>query len=242
MKVHKSNFKVIGFTNEVDTDELVKVSKQYDIPIYEDLGSGTLFNFKNEQIGAEPTVQEKIKSGIDIISFSGDKLLGGPQAGIIVGKKTFIDQMKQHQLARVLRVDKYTLAGLEATLKSYIRGRERYEIPTIRDILASSESVLEKAHTFIEQVDGTGFICEVQLDKSKVGGGTMPDVEIDTYVVKVKHDRYESTELAKMLREFAVPIIVRIQNEAILLDFRTVHHDELDVVIEAFLQIGREES
>src|SRR5690625_5048874 len=96
MKVHKSNFKVIGFTNEVDTDELVKVSKQYDIPIYEDLGSGTLFNFKNEQNGAEPTVQEKIKSGIDIISFSGDKLLVGPQAGIIVGKKTFIDQMKQH--------------------------------------------------------------------------------------------------------------------------------------------------
>lgn len=239
MKVHKSNFKLVGFTKEVDTEELVKVSQQHKIPIYEDLGSGTLFNFKEQQIGTEPTVQEKIKAGIDIISFSGDKLLGGPQAGIIVGKKMFIDKLKKHQLARVLRVDKFTLAGLEATLKSYIRKQEQHEIPTIRDILKSSESVLEKANQFMEKVQGneTGFICKVASSTSKIGGGTMPDVEIDTYVVHVTHDNYTSTELAERLRTFSIPIIVRVKNEAVVLDFRTVNDKEMDILIDAFMNI-----
>ncbi|MBY7142050.1 L-seryl-tRNA(Sec) selenium transferase [Virgibacillus sp. NKC19-3] len=239
MKVHKSNFKVIGFTEEVHTDELINVSKQYHVPIYEDLGSGTLFDFQKNHIGTEPTVQEKIKAGIDILSFSGDKLLGGPQAGIIVGNNVFIDKLKKHQLARVLRVDKFTLAGLEATLKAYLRGQEQYEIPTIHDILESSQAILEKAHKFIEKIKSsqTGFICNVEAGKSIIGGGTMPDVEIDTYIVNVKHNRYKSTELAAKLRRFSVPIIVRLENEAVTLDFRTVSDEELDIVTEAFLHI-----
>lgn len=239
MKVHKSNFKVVGFTDEVDTSELVNVSKEYEIPIYEDLGSGTLFDFQKEQVGAEPTVQGKIKTGIDILSFSGDKLLGGPQAGIIVGKKEWIDQLKQHQLARVLRVDKFTLAGLEATLKSYLRGQERKEIPTIYDILQSSEFVLEKANKFKQKVmaNDTGFVCSVDVGQSKIGGGTMPDVEIDTYVVNVTHDKYSSEELAEVLRGLRVPIIVRLKKEAVILDFRTVNDGELDLVIDSFLQL-----
>lgn len=244
MKVHKSNFKIVGFTKEVDTDELVHMSRQHNIPIYEDLGSGTLFNFKKEKIGAEPTVQEKIKAGIDILSFSGDKLLGGPQAGVIVGKKRFVDKLKKHQLARVLRVDKFTLAGLEATLKSYLRGQERYDIPTIHDILASSHSVLEKANTFVEKItsNGTGFICDIDSGQSKVGGGTMPNVEMDTYVVNVKHHLYKSEELAERLRKFNVPIIARVKNEAVILDFRTVSKEELAIVVEAFLHIEHGES
>src|SRR5699024_11664999 len=145
MKVHKSNFKLIGFSEEVDTAELLPMSKKHTIPIYEDLGSGTLFDFESKKVGTEPTIQAKVKAGIDLISFSGDKLLGGPQAGIIVGKKEYIEKLKQHQLARVLRVDKFTLAGLEATLKSYIRGQETKEIPTVRDIVQHKEVVLEKA-------------------------------------------------------------------------------------------------
>lgn len=239
MKVHKSNFSLVGFTKDVDTDDLVEIARKQHIPIYEDLGSGTLFNFKNEQIGTEPTVQEKIKTGIDIISFSGDKLLGGPQAGVIVGKKCFIDKMKKDQLARVLRVDKFTLAGLEGTLKSYLKGQEKQEIPTVRDIIEPRESVLEKANVFIEKMrsSDTGFVFSIDLGKSKVGGGTMPDVEIDTYVVKVKHNQYTSAELAEKLRYYKIPIIVRVKNEEVILDFRTVHGDELDVVIEAFLQM-----
>lgn len=242
MKVHKSNFKVVGFTNDVDSNELIKLAQEYHIPIYEDLGSGTLFDFKEQQIRREPTVQEKVSTGIDLISFSGDKLLGGPQAGIIVGKKIFIDQLKQHQLARVLRVDKFTLAGLEATLKSYIRGQEVQEIPTVRDILEPKESILEKAKMFIEKIRSseTRLTCQVISGHSKVGGGTMPDEEIDTYVVQVKHDHYTSTELAERLRRHSPPIIVRIKDETVMLDFRTVDREELVVVIEAFLQIEHE--
>src|SRR5690625_4187504 len=235
MKVHKSNFKVVGFTAEVDTKELIQVSRQSHIPIYEDLGSGTLFDFQNEGVGTEPTVQEKIKSGIDLLSFSGDKLLGGPQAGVIVGKKAYIEKLKNHQLARVLRVDKFTLAGLEATLKSYLRGQEQYEIPTIHDILQSSSAVLKKAEKFVKDLSNTGFTCHITAGKSMVGGGTMPDEEIDTYLVNVNHHLYNSKELSEKLRRSKTPVIVRIKNEAIVLDFRTVNNDELGRVIE----IGR---
>lgn len=242
MKVHKSNFKLIGFTEEVDTDELIHVSKEHNIPIYEDLGSGTLFNFTEQNIGTEPTVQEKINTGIDILSFSGDKLLGGPQAGIIVGKKQYIEKLKKHPLARVLRVDKFTLAGLEATLKSYIKGQERSEIPTIRDLLEQSETILKKANNFVEKMNAeqTSFRCKVESDTSKVGGGTMPDVEIDTFVVNVKHPSYTSAELAVRLRNYYIPIIVRVKNDAVLVDFRTVQSEEVNIVIEAFLHIEEE--
>lgn len=242
MKVHKSNFSLIGFTKDVDTTELVNISKEKNIPIYEDLGSGTLFDFKKHQIGTEPTVQEKVNLGIDVISFSGDKLLGGPQAGVIVGKKPLIEKMKKHQLARVLRVDKFTLAGIEGTLKPYLKGQAENEIPTVRDILETDHSVLEKAQTFIEKVSSreTEFTFHIERDKSKVGGGTMPDVDIDTFVVKVNHQQYTSKELAEKLRFNRIPIIVRVKHDDVILDFRTVHMDELDIVIEAFLQMEEE--
>lgn len=239
LKVHKSNFKMIGFTEEVDTASLVPLSQKYNIPIYEDLGSGTLFNFKEEQIGNEPTVSEKINEGVDIISFSGDKLLGGPQAGIIVGKKKYIDQLKQHQLARVLRVDKFTLATLEATLKTYLRGREREEIPVINQMLKPIEMIEKMAYQFINTVQPKtpSVTYNIMSDVSKVGGGTMPEVEIETKVVKVVHDQLSSEKLAKLLRNHQIPIIVRMKDEAILLDFRTVEKDELNIVIKAFLKI-----
>lgn len=239
LKVHKSNFKIIGFTEEVDTEALVSLSKTYNIPIYEDLGSGTLFNFTEKKIGNEPTVQQKVKAGIHIISFSGDKLLGGPQAGIIVGRKKYIDQLKKHQLARVLRVDKFTLATLEATLKTYLNKREREQIPVIRNLLKSAETIKEEAHKFIDKIVHKTplFTYEVMNEKSKVGGGTMPEVELDTYVIKIIHDHLTSEQIAKLLRHYEIPVIVRIKDEAVLLDFRTVNEDELDIVVNAFLSV-----
>lgn len=241
LKVHKSNFAIIGFTEEVDAVELVQLAKEHDVPVYEDLGSGTLFNFKKENIGTEPTVQEQVKKGIDLISFSGDKLLGGPQAGIIVGKKKYIDILKKHQLARVLRVDKFTLAGLEATLKAYLANRELAEIPTIRDILVTEEEVLEKANMFLKVVEPNvkGFSFSITKGVSKVGGGTMPNVDLPTYIVEVKHNSLLSEELAKKLRDREKPIIVRINKEAVQLDFRTVTDEELQVVIEAFIELEK---
>src|SRR5699024_10988419 len=165
MKVHKSNFALIGFTEEVTTEKLLPIAQQYELPIYEDLGSGTLYDFKEKNIGSEPTVQEKVQSGIDIISFSGDKLLGGPQAGIIVGQQKYIKQLKNHQLARVLRVDKLTLASLEATLKSYLRGLANQEIPTLIDILQEPTEIKQQAERFVENV--TALTREFQFSVEK---------------------------------------------------------------------------
>jgi len=243
LKVHQSNFKMIGFTEAVNTDDLISIAKKHHMPIYEDLGSGTLFDFKTENIGKEPTVAEKVNAGVDLISFSGDKLLGGPQAGIIVGKKEFIDKLKHHQLARVLRVDKFTLASLEATLKAYISGQAINEIPTIRDMLTSAETVLKRAQTFIEKVSNnvSGLQVDIQPDVSKVGGGTMPDVNLSTYVVRIKHNDYSSEALAERLRSFKTPIITRVKDDALLLDFRTVSDEELYTIFEAFLQIQQKD-
>lgn len=239
MKVHKSNFEIVGFSAEVDTKQLLPVAKKYGIPIYEDLGSGTLFDFKQEGIGSEPTVQEKVASGIDLISFSGDKLLGGPQAGMIVGKKKYIDQLKSHQLARVLRVDKFTLAALESTLITYLKGQEKEDIPTVRDILTKSEEVLKRAESFVEQLSGatTAYSYNITKDYSKVGGGTMPTEQLETYVVEVAHQNLTSTELANQLRNNSIPIIVRLRDDQVIVDFRTVREDEIDVVVEGFIQV-----
>lgn len=241
MKVHKSNFALIGFAEEVTTDELMPLAKCYELPIYEDLGSGTLYDFKKHHIGTEPTVQEKVQAGIDIISFSGDKLLGGPQAGIIVGKKVYIDQLKTHQLARVLRVDKLTLASLEATLKSYLRGQEEKEIPTLVDILQDVEDIKQKAESFLATVKEitTDFQLGIERDVSKVGGGTMPRVQLDTFVITATHKHFSSVELARLLRENVLPIVVRVQDEHIVLDFRTVSEDELQTIVQAFVEIDQ---
>ncbi len=237
MKVHKSNFKMIGFTDEVNTEELVHLSTEHNIPIFEDLGSGTLFDFTAHKIGDEPTVQEKVAAGIDLISFSGDKLLGGPQAGVIIGKKEFIDILKKHQLARVLRVDKFTLAGLEATLKSYLREQEETEIPTIRDIVESEKTIHERAETFIQQMNEqeADFNFDIQEDTSKIGGGTMPEVEMDTYVVHVTHGKYTSSQIAETLRKKEIPIIARVQHDKVLLDFRTIDDEDMHTLVSAFL-------
>lgn len=239
LKVHKSNFAMIGFTHEVDTKDLKELSKRYRIPIYEDLGSGTLFDFQAHQIGREPTVQEKVNTGVDLISFSGDKLLGGPQAGIIVGKKQYIDVLKKHQLARVLRVDKFTLAALEATLKTYMVGEEENQIPTVRDILETKEEILKRAETFIKKGKKQlkTFTFTIQEDTSKVGGGTMPEEQLETYVVCAKHEKYTSEQIARKLRKRKVPIIVRVKENQILLDFRTISDVEINQVLEGLSNI-----
>lgn len=239
LKVHKSNFAIVGFTEEVETAHLATLAAEHHLPLYEDLGSGTLFDFAAERIGEEPTVQEQVARGIDIISFSGDKLLGGPQAGIIVGKKEYINELKKHQLARVLRVDKFTLASLEATLKAYMAGHALEEIPTLRDITAPAEQIRQKAETFMSTVmERTNkLLCTLTEGVSKVGGGTMPNVDLPTYIVEVNHKQMTSDALASYLRHRKTPIIVRVKDEKVQLDFRTVTNAELVEVIEVFSKI-----
>lgn len=243
LKVHTSNFKTIGFTKSVDTPELAELAAKHEqIVFYEDLGSGVLFDLHKHGVGEEPVVAKVIKMGADLVSFSGDKLLGGPQAGIIAGKKQFIDRLKKHQLARVLRVDKMTLAALEGTLMDYLKGGEALKnIPTIRDLLYSRDEIKIRAKKFAAKIP-PNFEVSVTGGNSQVGGGTMPDVELPTYVVGLRHPHLPAEHLARILRIGHTPsIIVRIQNEEILFDLRTVTTEEEVELITALEKISREQ-
>jgi L-seryl-tRNA(Ser) seleniumtransferase len=239
MKVHTSNFKTIGFTASVSTKELTELSAQYDhVLVYEDLGSGALYDFQNHGVGDEPVVAKVLNSGVDIVSFSGDKLLGGPQAGIIVGKKELIEKLKKHQLARVLRVDKMTLAALEATVKSYIQGYQE-TIPTVRDLLLPISIIKERLDQFIGELRdrNKGWKFEVREDHSQVGGGTMPGVEIPTFVIAISYPDFDSQQLFNLLRLGEPAIVTRLKDDRVLIDFRTVTDEEMIMLIKRFKEI-----
>jgi len=242
MKVHTSNFKLIGFTKSVETEELVELTSKLDhVLFYEDLGSGALFDFRNSGIGEEPVVKEVLEMGADLVSFSGDKLLGGPQAGIIAGKKAIIDQLKKHQLARVVRVDKMTLAALEGTLIDYARGEKGLkDIPTIRDIIVPVTQLDERAKHFVAKLlEQTGqFSAKIFPGTSQVGGGTMPDVELPTVAIWLKHTSLSAEQLARKLRIEAKPAIIgRIQKDEFIIDMRTVTAEEEVYLMEALKNV-----
>jgi L-seryl-tRNA(Ser) seleniumtransferase len=242
LKVHTSNFKLIGFTESVETKDLAELAgKHENITFYEDLGSGVLYDFRQHGIGDEPVVSEVLNMGADIVSFSGDKLLGGPQAGIIAGKKELIDKLKKHQLARVLRVDKMTLAALEGTLMHYAKGKdELWKIPVIRDLLTTKEAIRIRTEQFLAQLaqNTDSYEMTIKEGTSKVGGGTMPEVELPTYIVVLKHKHFSSAYIAYVLRnQYAPAIVVRIQNDEVHLDLRTVTDDEAAYMIETLSSI-----
>lgn len=230
MKVHTSNFAIIGFTESVSAGDLKQELTQQgksEVIVYDDLGSGSLFPYTEKGIGEEPVIKTALQSGTDLVSFSGDKLLGGPQAGIIAGKKPLIDRLKKHQLARVLRLDKMTLAALESTLYDYLYlDNPEKELPALRDITASPASVHETALQRVKFLSLATVEANVEKAVSKVGGGTMPLVEIPTTVLNVKKKGWSGTKLEKYLRELPVPVIGRIYKENFYLDMRTV--DESD--------------
>ncbi|MBB6452811.1 L-seryl-tRNA(Ser) seleniumtransferase [Salirhabdus euzebyi] len=243
MKVHTSNFKIVGFTKSVGTAELISLAKAKDTLFYEDLGSGALYDFQKEKIGDEPVVKEIMKNGPDLVSFSGDKLLGGPQVGVIAGKKQFIDQLKRHQLARLLRVDKMTFAALEATLKSYVKGTKEalLNIPTVRDVLRPFEEIKVQTEKFIEaSKDLHMFSFSLKSDFSTIGGGTMPGETIKTYGVTIESVKLNSSTLEKRLRLSSTPIIGRFVDEKLYLDFRTLTETDIAEIYRFFKQLNEE--
>ncbi|QOY34791.1 L-seryl-tRNA(Sec) selenium transferase [Anaerobacillus isosaccharinicus] len=240
LKVHTSNFKTVGFTASVESDELVELSNKHDgIIFYEDLGSGALYDFRQHGIGDEPVVSKVIEMGVDLVSFSGDKLLGGPQAGIIAGKKELIQKLKKHQLARVLRVDKMTLAALEGTLKAYENGTAMKEIPTVRDILASEQEIEARAQAFINHVEQvcTSYTCKLVDEVSQIGGGTMPTEEIATKAVAIVSNAHSVNDIAEKLRLNKPAIVSRTKADHVILDFRTITTEEILMVVEALKKI-----
>lgn len=215
MRVHSSNFKVIGFTESVELRELVQLGHEYDLIVIDDLGSGTFLDTSEFGLDREPTIQESVKAGVDVVTFSGDKLLGGPQAGLIVGRKTFIDQLKRHPLARALRPDKLCIAGLSMTLKHYQDRQALEKIPVWQMISMSLEMIKNRAEQW--QLELGGSVMEAE---STVGGGSLPGNSLPTWVLAL--DKSNVDDFAAKLRHTNPPIIGRIQEDRFLLDPRTV--------------------
>lgn len=234
LKVHTSNFKFVGFWSEVKIEELKALGLKYGIPVMEDLGSGVLVDLEKFGLPPEPTVQSSVKAGTDVVTFSGDKLLGGPQAGIILGKKEYIEKIKGHPLARALRIDKLTLSALEAVLKIY-RNEDYEKIPVLKMLLRSSEELERTAEKLAEElrkvVNGRGQV-EVLDDLSAVGGGSLPGVELPTKVVALRIHALGPDDLAKKLRSARIPVIGRIKKDRFLLDVRTLAEEELKIIPE----------
>src|SRR6056297_695107 len=240
LKVHTSNYKVMGFTKEVKLKELVELGDKYNLPVVEDLGSGIIRDLSDLGLKNKPTVADKITRGADLVSFSGDKLLGGPQAGIIVGKKDYISKLKKNPLTRALRVDKFTLASLEATLKAYIKEEDRKKLPTLKMISEDIKVIKEKASILKDHLDNIGndkIFTEIEKSSSKTGGGAFPVQEIPTYVIKVQVKGFELNDLSYNLRMNNPPIFTRLHDDYMLFDLRTIKKDEIDQIVEAFKKI-----
>lgn len=240
LKVHTSNFKVLGFTSEVSSKELSDFAITKNIPVYDDLGSGMLIDLSKYGLAKEPTVQECINDGIDVVSFSGDKMLGGPQSGIIVGKKKYINVMKKNQLTRALRVDKMTLAALEGTLKLY---RDEVsalkKIPTLQMLTKTYINISEIAESFVSELDVFDNInYKLVDDYSEVGGGSMPLEKLKTKTLVFTHKKLSPDKIVKCLRENEIPIIGRISDDQVVLDFRTISLEELIVIDKALKKLN----
>ena len=231
LKVHTSNYKILGFTESVSNEEISYLARENELVSINDLGSGQFVDFSKFGLPYEPTVKEILDSGIDIVTFSGDKLLGGPQAGIIVGKKKYIEKMKKNQLTRALRVDKMTLASLEATLKLYLDEKDALEhIPTLHMISLSKERLFGKADVLKTKLSDLDFDIRIEEDKAEVGGGSYPASYLESVAVKLTHRKLHATEIERKLLEVEIPIITRIKDNSIILDMRTLRTREFDIV------------
>lgn len=236
LKVHRSNFSMHGFTSDVPRMKLAEISGEHGLIFYEDLCSGAFYDFKAAAIGDEPVITDILKEGVDIVSASGDKLFGGPQAGIILGRKALIDRLRQHQLARALRVDKMTLAALTATLQQYLFAKATADlIPTVRDITAAAETIRPRAEKLAKQLNAVDGLDVRPVETiARVGGGTMPDVELFSWGVAVGHAELSATQLARRLRKTDPAVIGRIERDALILDCRTITAEEVELVVKAF--------
>ena len=229
MKVHTSNYRIIGFSQTPALSDLTELGHKHGLPVIEDLGSGCLLDLNRFGIHDEPSVQDSIRAGVDVVSFSGDKLLGGPQAGIILGRKKYLDILKKHPLNRAMRVDKMTLAALEATLRSYDTDAEN-DIPVIAMLSAQPDALKEKAERLAHLLLRENLSCEVLPTDGRVGGGSVPNHILPSYAVAFDRD---VNRLEETLRKGMHPIIGRIHEGKYLLDVRTLFESDYPVVVEA---------
>ncbi len=235
LRVHPSNFKVTGFTDKPSLEELVALSRRSSLPLVEDLGSGCLVDLSEYGV-SEPTVKQSIEAGVSVVMFSGDKLLGGPQAGIIAGEKELIARVRRYPLFRALRVDKLTIAALEATLGAYLRAAWK-EIPAIRMIRATPQELKRRAENFIRELRPELPLDEVEIEiadgSSLAGGGSTPSQSLPTRIIRIASARYSATKLEQRLRRApaGVSVIARVEDERLILDLRTVFPEQESLLI-----------
>ncbi|BHH83818.1 L-seryl-tRNA(Sec) selenium transferase [Desulforhopalus sp. 52FAK] len=240
LRVHTSNFRIIGFTSEVSPDEMVGLAKEKGLVTMEDLGSGSLIDFSQFGFPKEPTVQEIVKAGVDVVTFSGDKLLGGPQAGIIVGNKDIIDKIKKNPLNRALRIDKFTLASLESVLREYYDiNNALQEVPTLRMLTTPPGVIKKRAQLLKRKIKNTlTNVCDVELipTVSRVGGGALPEHNIESSAIRLKPCSMKLVDFERGLRQLVTPVIGRIENDCLLLDMRTIQDREVAQLAVLLLQ------
>lgn len=233
LKVHTSNYKIVGFTESVGIDELMPIAKEHGIPVIEDLGSGVLIDLSKYGLTYEPTVQESVAKGADVVCFSGDKLFGGPQAGIIVGKKKYIDMMKKNQLTRALRIDKFTAATLELVLQEYLSEEQAVQhIPVLRMITEPLDEVARRARSLARTIRSTDLPAKVDVVscESQIGGGSLPMERIPSMAVAIRPKHESVAALEDQMRHLTVPMIPRAVNDTIMLDVRTVETEDFKLI------------
>ncbi len=241
MRVHTSNFRLIGFTSKVATHELSALAQKHNLPFIEDLGSGSFIDFQPFGLPKEPTVQEVVSEGVDIVTFSGDKLLGGPQAGIIVGKKDFIAKIKKNQLLRALRPCKLTLAALETTLRNYLDTEKALKnIPTLAMLTIPKEELKQKANKLsriLKKSFNEKAKISIKEDSSRVGGGAFPEADLPSYLVEIAPKNISSTKLKQALLSTNPPIIGRLEEDVFALDIRTLEIKDFGLIARIISEI-----
>ncbi|HST51332.1 MAG TPA: L-seryl-tRNA(Sec) selenium transferase [Pyrinomonadaceae bacterium] len=241
LRVHPSNYRIVGFTSGPALDELAGLAHERGLLLYEDAGSGALFDLSTQGIAGEPLIGESVARGADVVTFSGDKLLGGPQAGLVVGRSEIVERLRRHPLYRALRADKLALAALEATLQSYRRGDAAREVPALRMLAATREEIERRARAFVrrlrERVSDDSLVLEIVEGRSAVGGGSAPTTHPPTALVALKHTTLSASALDERLRRAAPPVVARILDDRVVLDLRTVAEEEEAELLDALASV-----
>jgi L-seryl-tRNA(Ser) seleniumtransferase len=241
LRVHRSNFQITGFTEQPAIPELVALARQRNLPLVEDLGSGALIDLRTAGITGEPDVVASLRAGVDLVTYSGDKLLGGPQAGVLSGRRDLVARIRANPLFRALRVDKLTYAALEATLLAYVRGD--YDcVPALRMMHLPKEAIRQRAQALAARVNSSGLETELMDGESVMGGGAAPSSVLPTALLAVTCDELSTDELASRLRRYDVPIVARVEEGRVLLDLRTVFPEQDGMIADALNRISAEKS
>jgi L-seryl-tRNA(Ser) seleniumtransferase len=239
LRVHRSNFQITGFTEQPQLEELVSLARQRNIPLLEDLGSGALFDLRSVGVNGEPSVLDSLRQDVDVVAYSGDKLLGGPQAGMLSGRSDLIARMRSNSLFRALRVDKLTYAALEATLLAYVKG-DHDAIPALRVMRLSKEEIGTRAQALARKIKSSWLSIEVLDGESVIGGGAAPSAILPTELLAVTFEGWSADELSARLRASDPPVIARVEEGRVLLDLRTVFPEQDEALVQAISKIAEE--